>query len=207
MSCVERARFVNNPVRIGVFGGTFDPIHLGHLAIAQTAMAQAHLDRILFVIAANPPHKPGEQVTPAEIRVAMTAAAIAHEPRFEISRLEVDRPGKSYSAETLKLLHESLPDARLYFIVGYDSAVDMPRWYRPEEIVCRARVLIAPRPEISRPLPPLLEGCSEMLDMPEFHLASSEIRARIHRGETLEDALPAPVTAMIQEKGLYQQCR
>ena len=158
MSSAVRGRCVNNPVRIGVFGGTFDPIHAGHLAIARAAREQARLDKVLFVIAAAPPHKPGDSITPAETRVAMTAAAIAGVPGFELSRIELDRPGPSYTADTLNLLHEEMPEAQLFFIVGYDSALDLPKWRRPEEIVGAATLLIAPRPENTRPLPAFLEG-------------------------------------------------
>jgi len=206
MSSAVRGRCVNKPSRIGVFGGTFDPIHAGHLAIARAAMDQARLDKVLFVIAAAPPHKPGDSITPAEMRVAMTAAAVTGEPGFELSRIELDRPGPSYTADTLNLLHEQMPEARLFFIVGYDSALDLPKWRRPEEIVRAATLLIAPRPESTRPLPPFLEGRHLMLDMPQCPLSSSDIRARLKQGEDLKDALPEGVARIIRENRLYRSC-
>jgi nicotinate-nucleotide adenylyltransferase len=207
MFVAVRDRSVGNPMRIGVFGGTFDPIHLGHLAIAHAAKTQAKLDKILFIIAASPPHKPGESITPAEDRVAMTEAALANEPGFELSRIELNRTGPSYTADTLRLLGESLPEAQFYFIVGYDSALDMPKWRCPEEILRRARLLIAPRSENPHPLPSLLQGHCEMLVMPECNLSSSEIRAQIQRSEALNNALPEGVAQFIREKRLYCPCR
>ncbi|NLV43501.1 MAG: nicotinate (nicotinamide) nucleotide adenylyltransferase [Candidatus Hydrogenedentes bacterium] len=197
---------MSNPERIGVFGGTFDPIHLGHLAIAKTAMTQAELNKVLFVIAAAPPHKPGQSITPAETRVAMTEAAIKNEAGFELSRIELDRPGPSYTAVTLGLIQEAMPGARLFFIVGYDSALDLPRWHCPDEILRRATLLIAPRPENRRPLPRMLNNHHEMLVMAESPLSSSDIRARLKRGEMPSDALPAPVTEIIRRERLYQSC-
>ncbi len=204
MSLEARAKSVSNPKRIGIFGGTFDPVHLGHLAIAQTAKAQAHLDKVLFVVAAAPPHKSGDALTPADTRVAMTAAAIREEPAFELSRIELDRPGLSYTADTLALLKKSMPGARLFLIVGYDSAIDLPRWHSPENIMRLATLLIAPRPENTQPLPPLLKGHYEMLVMPEYRLSSSDIRARLQRGECVSGALPEAVMRIIQEKRLYR---
>lgn len=206
MSFAARARSVSRPARIGVFGGTFDPIHEGHLAIAHAAMTQARLDKVLFVIAAAPPHKPGGTITPAETRVAMAAAAIENRPGFELSRIELDRPGPSYTADTLGLLQESMPEAELFFIVGYDSALDLPKWRKPGEIVRLATLLIAPRPENTRSLPPLLEGRYIILNMPQCPLSSSEIRARLKQGEPLNDALPAGVARIIREQRLYTSC-
>ncbi len=192
-----------NPCRIGVFGGTFDPIHNGHLAIARAARAQAALDRVLFVIASNPPHKPDATITSADLRAAMTEAAIANEPAFEISRVELDRPGLSFTVDTLTRLHEGMPDAELFFIVGYDSALDLPRWRRPEEIMRLARLLVAPRPQNRRPLPALLQGRCDLLSMEEWPIASSDIRKGLQMGEDMGALLPEPVLRIIADKELY----
>jgi len=198
---------VNNTLRIGVFGGTFDPIHLGHLAIARAAKAQAHLDNILFVVAAAPPHKPEAVLASADMRAAMITAALKGESGFELSRIELDRPGPSYTVDTLRALKEATPGAALFFIVGYDSALDLPKWHAPREILRLASLLIAPRPRSNtRPLPPMLEGNCEMLAMREYPFASSEIRARLQRGESAEDALPPAVGRFIQQHRLYQRC-
>jgi len=194
---------VSKPKRIGVFGGTFDPIHKGHLAIAHAACEQAQLDKVLFVIAANPPHKHGNAITPAPLRVAMTEAAIAGEKRFEVSRIELDRKGPSYSADTLRRLHELLSPVELYFIVGYDSALDLPRWRQPDEILRLSKLLVAPRPDLKAPLPGMVAKRGGMLKMEEYPVSSSEIRERMERGEDMNAWLPPPTAAFIAEKGLY----
>ncbi len=190
--------------RIGVFGGTFDPIHKGHLAIARAAREQAELDKVLFVIAANPPHKNGVAVTPAQERVAMTAVAIADEPGFEISRVELDRPGPSYTADTLARLRDALAPAELFFIVGYDSALDMPRWRHPQTVLRLATLLVAPRPDNSSPLPPMIREKCVLLHMEEYPVSSSAIRERMARGEDMSGWLPPAVQEIIDAKGLYR---
>ena len=144
---------MNDPSRIGVFGGTFDPIHTGHLAIAHAALEQACLDKVLFVIAANPPHKHDNAITPASLRAAMTASAIAGIPAFEICSIEIDRPGPSYTADTLMGLHEQYAPAELFFIVGYDSAIDLPHWRNPEKLFNLPNCLWHPVHRIQRHFP------------------------------------------------------
>ncbi len=195
---------MDNPLRIGVFGGTFDPIHKGHLAIAQAAQQQAQLDKVLFVIAANPPHKNDIGLTPAPLRVAMTEAAIAACPGFEVCRIELDRPGPSYTVDTLKRLHEELAPERLFFIVGYDSALDLPGWRQPQEILRLATLLVAPRPKNKGSLPALVTDNCQMLRMNEYPVSSSEIREGIARGEDMSAWLPAGAQAVIDAKGLYR---
>jgi nicotinate-nucleotide adenylyltransferase len=177
-------------------------MHIGHLAIARAARDQAHLDRVLFVIAANPPHKQ-DTATPASMRLAMAEAAIADDPDFELSRLELERPGPSYTADTLARLKTLYPEAALFFIAGYDSALDLPHWRKPESLLEQASLLVAPRPENSRPLPAMLEGRCRLLRMDDCPISSSEIRARIGQGENMDVWLPPPVAAMIRDKGLY----
>ncbi len=195
---------MNKPQRIGVFGGTFDPIHTGHLAIAQAACEQAHLDRVLFVIAANPPHKHDNDITPATLRVDMTKSAIANNPLFEVCCIELDRSGPSYTADTLKDLHARYAPATLFFIAGYDSAMDLPRWRNPEAILKLATLLVAPRPENKAPLPPLIAENCAVLTMKEYPVSSSEIRSRMEQGEDMTAWLPAPTADFIAEKGLYR---
>lgn len=198
---------MNKSQRIGVFGGTFDPIHLGHLAIARAARDQARLDKVLFVLAGCPPHKSSEAITPAPLRAAMVKEALRDESQFELSLVELERPGPSFTADTLRLLQKQLPEATLFLIVGYDSAIDIPKWRSPEEILKYARLLIAPRPDHHEPLPPLLQGRSELLTIPECPLSSSEIRTQLQSGENLESALPKPVLQFIQKHRLYQPCQ
>jgi nicotinate-nucleotide adenylyltransferase len=197
---------VNSALRIGIFGGTFDPIHLGHLAIARAALAQAHLSKVLFVIAADPPHKPGQTITPVHLRVAMVNAALQGEAAFELSEIELERPGPSYTAVTLAHIQQTLPTAQLFFIIGYDSALDFPKWYRPGEILQHADLLIAPRPENKEPLPALLDDHHQLLDMKEWSLSSSHIRDTIRAGSIPVDTLPDSVITIIRKEGLYSSC-
>jgi nicotinate-nucleotide adenylyltransferase len=197
---------VNNSRRTGILGGTFDPIHKGHLAIARAALEQAALDKILFVVAANPPHKINNSLTDVSLRLAMTEAAIADTPAFQISRVELDRKGYSYTADTLKTLHEEDPQSELFFIIGYDSALDLPRWREPGKILEQAALLIAPRPDCMEPLPEILHGHAALLHMEPCHISSSAIRRRIQEGKEVSDMLPAGVCEIIQRERLYQSC-
>ena len=197
---------VDNPLRIGIFGGTFDPLHNVHLRIAEAACAAAALDRVLFVVSATPPHKRDDVTASAEDRCAMTAAAIANRPGFEICRCELDRPGPSYTADTVEWVQEAYPGAIIYLIIGYDSAVDLPRWRHPERILNRAHLLIAPRPDCPRTLGPELNGRYDLLSFAADTLSSTEIRERLEAGEDISDWAPAAVVHYIREKGLYS-CR
>ncbi|MEA3366078.1 MAG: nicotinate (nicotinamide) nucleotide adenylyltransferase, partial [Candidatus Hydrogenedentes bacterium] len=138
---------MNKTNRIGVLGGTFDPIHKAHIRIAKAALNQARLDKVLFVVAAHPPHKSRRKLhATSEERFAMVQAALADEPAMEPSRIELDRDGPSYTAETLAILEEHYRGAKLFLILGLDSLVDMPHWHHPEMILAKADLLVAPRP-------------------------------------------------------------
>lgn len=164
---------------------------------------EAGLDKVLFVIAGNPPHKPESDITPAGVRAEMVAAAIAGQPVFEVSRVELESPRPSYTADTLRRLDREYPGAELYFLLGYDSALDLPRWRNPEEILRRAILLIAPRPESAGPLPPLPPDRFRLLAMPAAAVSSSDIRERVRRGDPFREFVPAAVAAIIESKGLY----
>jgi len=194
---------VSNLQRIGVYGGTFDPIHTTHLAIARAALAHAQLDRVLFVVVASPPHKQNEDYAGAEDRCALVEAAIAGEAKFELSRLEIDRGGPSFTVDTLRQLHRDYPGAALFLIIGQDSLADLPSWRDPREILAQARLLVVPRPGAPAPPPRLLEGRFETLPFPESSVSSTEIRARIAGGEDLSALLPPAVERLIRAKGLY----
>ncbi len=121
-------------MRIGIFGGTFDPVHVGHLILATESASQLDLDKVLWMVTADPPHK-GELVTPVEHRLAMVAAAIDADPLFEISRIEVDRPGPHLAVDTMRLLHELYPSDTLVYLMGGDSLEDLPTWYKPADFL------------------------------------------------------------------------
>lgn len=202
MSFGGPARSLGKHERIGVFGGTFDPIHTKHLEIARAALQQARLDRVLFVVAARPPHKREAMPTDPEDRFAMVEAAVAGEPAFEACRIEMDREGPSYSADTLEELSRRYPDAQFWLIIGLDSLVDLPRWRAPDRILALARPLVVPRPG-KWTVPAKLEGRFDWLDLPEADISSTEARRRISAGEPLADLLPESVQRVIQQRGIY----
>ena len=189
--------------RIGVYGGTFDPIHQTHIAIARAALRQAKLDRVLFVVAACAPHKRHASVADAEDRCALVAEALAGEPRMEASRIELDRGGLSFTIDTLLELHARHPEAELYLIVGQDSMADVPGWKDPKGIVSLARFLVAPRPDAPARIPGVLRPYCDLLSFEESAVSSTEIRERLAGGERVSDVLPSAVENSIREKGLY----
>lgn len=196
---------MSDPRRIGVFGGTFDPIHNTHIAIARAAREQANLDLVLFVVSANPPHKRGATLAPPEDRLALVRAALAGEAGMEASRIELDRSGPSYTADTLAELQARYPSASLYLIIGMDSLIDLPKWKSPERILGLAHLLVVPRPG-RRQVPASLAGRYSMLAFEEAEDSSTEVRSRIAAGEPCDDLLPRAVIDLIQERGLYREC-
>lgn len=198
-------------MRVGVFGGTFDPVHLGHLIVAQEVRFRAALDNVLFVPAGQPPHKPGRVITPAAHRLAMLERALASEPSFAISRIEIDRPGPSYSVTTLRALRAELgPSADLYFILGSDQVADLPTWHRPAELLELCTVLAVERPGAPCDLAAAearLPGLRERLlwvPVPQIGIAAREIRRRVAAGEPIRYFVPDAVAAYIAVHGLYR---
>jgi nicotinate-nucleotide adenylyltransferase len=198
----------DTPHRLGVFGGTFDPIHNAHIAMARAAQSFAALDEVLFMVSARPPHKREEQKTPAEARLAMVEAALAAEPGMRACRLELDRPGPSYTADTLEALHENHPDAALFLVVGMDSLADLPGWRRPDDILRLAHLLVIPRPG-EWAAPPAVAGHYDVVPFAETPVSSTEVRERIaEAGDADEAALaelvPPAVLRIIRREGLYE---
>jgi nicotinate-nucleotide adenylyltransferase len=194
-------------MRTGVFGGTFDPVHKGHLNIANAALDQAALDRILFVVAAKPPHKRNNQLTETALRVQMVEAAIADHPAFQVSLVEIERQGYSFTADTLKILKEEDPEGELFFIIGSDSARDLPNWREPQRILDQAALLVAPRPDCPETLPAMLQSRASLLKLEPWDISSSVIRKRIQQGKEIQDMLPQAVWDIIRRERLYQSCR
>ncbi len=190
--------------RIGVFGGTFDPIHNTHLNLARAALSQAALDKVLFVVSAVPPHKRAAVCLGPEERYALVEAALLGEPRMDASRVELDREGPSYTADTLDLLAAANPGADLFLILGMDAVCDLPKWHEPARVVARATILAAARPGQDTTIPPLLHGKCARLDFPEQPVSSTEIRARLGRGEPVAQLLPPAVIAKIASEGWYR---
>lgn len=189
--------------RVGVYGGTFDPIHKAHIAIAQAALEQYRLDLVLFVVAGRPPHKQRHTSASAEDRYEMVRAALEDQPRMEPSRVELDRDGPSYMVDTLAILQDRYPAAKLFLIMGMDSLIDLPNWREPERILDMAHVLVAPRPGGHKP-PEQLEGRFDMLDFDERAVSSTGVRERVEQQGKPDHDVPRPVRRMVQEKGLYR---
>jgi nicotinate-nucleotide adenylyltransferase len=193
-------------------GGTFDPIHLGHLILAEQARAGLGLERVLFVPAGQPWRKAGRQIAPVADRVAMVQAALAGDPYFELSTVESERRGPSYTADTLAVLQDALgPGARLHFIIGLDALMDLPHWRAPERILERARLAVAARPGLELPDTSALErsvpGISARIDlvaMPQIDISSTDIRRRVTAGRSIRFLVPAAVEAYIHACHLYQ---
>lgn len=198
--------------RIGVLGGTFDPPHNGHLALAQAVSAALTLTQLCFVPAADPPHKRGRPKTPAALRVAMLQRALAGRAGMTLSRLDLDRPGPHYTLDTMRLLRATRPAVALWFVMGADSLRDLPGWHRPQELVTLCRLAVVPRPGVAATADmhaALLPGLEQRVDMIEcgpFPHASHEIAGRLRAGEDVSGLLPPAVLAFIREQGLYRRC-
>ena len=212
MATVGRAKGHPAQLRLGILGGTFDPIHNGHLVAAQETHYQLALDRILFVPAGTPPHKPNKPVSPAHHRLHMIELAIASQPAFGISRVDVDRPGPHYTVDMLQLLrNEWPPDAHLFFIEGSDSLAEMVSWYQPQQLIQLCELAVVRRPgsdvdlaELERRLPGL-NSRLHWIDMPLLDISSTDLRARVREGRPISYLVPATVEAYISENGLYHQ--
>lgn len=200
------------PGRVGVLGGTFDPIHYGHLAIAEDCRDQLRLDPVLFIPAGDPPHKRYRAVTPATDRLAMVERAIAGNPRFQLSRLEVDRPGLSYSVDTVGSLRAQLgPETELFFIIGDDSLADLPTWREPARLLDLCTIVAVNRPGYPRfdlaRLDPVIPHASQRIlriEVPDLNLTSSDIRGRVAAGRTITYLVPDSVRDYISEHRLYR---
>jgi len=199
--------------RIGIFGGTFDPPHVGHLILAAEARDQLQLDRVLWMVTPNPPHKTGRRITPLDVRIALVQAAICQDPGFEVSRVEADRPGPHYSVDTVAILANQHPEADLFYLMGGDSLHDLPAWMRPRDLVSAlAGIAVMRRPQDSIDLPGLeraIPGIGAKLhfvDAPLLEVSSSGIRERAAHGRHFRYFVPAPVFDLIVAQRLYR-CR
>jgi len=200
------------PNRIGLFGGTFDPPHLGHLILASEAQSQLELQRLLWILTPEPPHKQDHLITPIEHRLAMVELAIQDDPAFELSRVELDRPGPHYTLDTIKLIAQQNPNADIVPIIGEDSLRDLPKWHQPRELVHACHWIgVMRRPNDEPNLDELeqeLPGISSKIhyvDAPLMEIASSEIRNRIAGGRSVRYYLPAPVHEYIGQHQLYHR--
>lgn len=198
----------------GVFGGTFDPIHLAHLAVAEAARDAFGLRRVLFIPAAQPPHKPGRDISPVEDRLAMVEAAVEGNPAFEISRLEIERSGPSYTVDTLTALCEAAPGDRLALILSAESYSEFGSWHEPRRILDLAALVVAPRvgyadadPDLIARQFPEVRATVAFMDGPRIRLSASEIRQRAADGRSVRYLVPDAVAAYIGDHDLYQHHR
>jgi nicotinate-nucleotide adenylyltransferase len=194
-------------MRLGVFGGTFDPVHIGHLILAEAALDDVGLDRVLFVPAAAPPHKPGGAIAPSEIRLEMLRAALQGNPRFEATDLELLRIGPSYTADTLAQIagEPRWQGAELVLLVGTDMLLDLPRWSRPGEILSRASLLAAERTGFDgRGAEPYVLERTVFLRTPRIDISSSEIRQRISERKSVRYRVVEAVERIIRERRVYR---
>lgn len=186
---------------LGILGGTFDPIHLGHLRAAETAREVLRLERVLFVPSASPPHRPGPLAS-ARDRYAMVALATAGRAEFVPCDLELERGGTSYSVDTLEALHAQQPEESLVLVLGSDALVDLPGWREVERVFRLARVAIVDRPGAG-PAPEALPGPVERLQGAALDVSASQIRKRLAGGSGVHDLVPAAVADYIVKRGLY----
>jgi nicotinate-nucleotide adenylyltransferase len=195
--------------RIGLLGGTFNPPHVAHLVCAQEAYVGLELDRVVWIPVFEPPHKEVEAEPGVEHRIALCQAAVGDDPRFEVSRIEADVPGRSYTVDTLRRLHESSPEDELTFIVGGDMAHALPTWHEPEAVLALATLGVAEREGVRRnDIAERLSGLAgadriRFFDMPRLDISSSMIRRRVANGHPIRYLVPDAVASYISEQGLY----
>lgn len=199
------------PERLGVFGGTFDPPHRGHVRVATDVADRLDLDRMLWVPARVSPFKREEVVTDAEIRLEMVRRAVELDPRFEVDARELDRPGPSYTIDTLEALRSEHPDAEIFLVLGADQFEDFPRWREPERIVRVARLAVmnragaSPRtvaPEVAKAVRGL-EQATVFVPVTDVDVSSTGVRARVAEGRDPADHVPEAVARVIRARGLY----
>ena len=187
-------------MRLGIFGGTFNPIHFGHLLLAETARDTLRLDRVVFIPTAQPPHKRARDLLPGPVRFELVQQAIRDQPVFVASDVELQRTGPSYSIETVNILHRQLPQAKLFLLIGEDMLA--VRWMGWKTLKHLCTVVVAHRPGskgVRR------EAGLKWLEMPQIDITSSDIRARLKAGRSIRYLVPAAVARAIDRHGFYQR--
>jgi nicotinate-nucleotide adenylyltransferase len=198
------------PLRVGVLGGTFDPPHVGHLWLA-TLAADAHgLDRVLFMPSAQPPHKRERPTSGAADRLLMTRLAIVGEPAFELCPIEMERPGPSFTVDSVEELRRMRPDDELYLLMAADSLASIDSWRDPDRLLSLVEWIVGPRPGADMPAPDVLgerfgdaAGRIHLLEGPSLDVSSTEIRRRVAAGRAIRYLVPRSVEELIRDRGLY----
>lgn len=198
--------------RLGIMGGTFDPIHYGHMVAAETARIELGLDIVLFIPTGMPPHKVDNPITDSNLRFEMVEMSIRSNKNFKVSRMEIEREGPTYTIDTLRILHNLFPDQELYFITGTDALKELLTWREPEEIIHLARIVGASRPGYdSRDLLakiyrqyPFTKDRIYQLEVPALAISSTDIRSRVQNQKSIRYLLPEEVRLFIKTNKLYQ---
>ena len=198
--------------KVGIMGGSFDPIHIGHLVVANEALNIYELDEIIFVPAGDPPHKSSLKAAPFH-RLFMVNMAVLSNDKFSVSDLEIKCRGKSYTLNTLREFHKMYEDTEFYFITGTDAVIDLPNWYKPEEVLKLCRFIAASRPGISikevnekiDEIKKTFGGNIELLKIPMLQISSTEIRKRVSMGISVKYLLPESVEQYIIKNKLYKE--
>jgi len=190
--------------QIGIFGGSFDPPHLGHLIVAESVRGAAELDKVVFVPAFQPPHKLGNYSATAAQRIAMTRLAVRGNAMFSVSEYEISRRGISYTVDTVKEFSRQYPDAELSLIMGLDSFHEFPAWKTPEEIVLTARLLVYARPGFDSSSGNPFFHHAEFVSAPLVDISSNMIRRRVSSGKGIRYLVPRPVEEFILRHKLYR---
>jgi nicotinate-nucleotide adenylyltransferase len=201
-------------MRVGLFGGSFDPVHYGHLLLAECCREQCRLDAVWFLPAAVPPHKQQRKLTPAANRIEMLELAIAAQPAFAVSRYETDRGGVNYTVDTLTHFQEEDPQRELFFLLGADMLHDLPTWHQPQRVCELAVLVVVCRAGVAGPdferlagfaSPPRIDLIRRhQVEMPEIGSSSSEIRRRVAAGLSIRYQVPRAVEEYIYAHGLYR---
>lgn len=190
--------------RLGVMGGTFDPIHHGHLVAASEVATLFHLDEVVFVPTGRPWQKSGDAVSPAEDRYLMTVVATASNPRFSVSRVDIDRDGPTFTVDTLTDLQERRPEAELFFITGADALAQILSWYRADEVFARAHLIGVTRPGYELVGEHLPVGGASLVEVPALAISSTDCRDRVARGMPVWYLVPDGVVQYIEKRQLYR---
>jgi nicotinate-nucleotide adenylyltransferase len=202
-------------MNIGVLGGTFDPIHIGHLRVAEEVVARLDLPRILFMPAGQPWLKlnNAHAISPVQHRLEMVRLGIADNPRFKLSTLEIERRGPTYTIDSVEQLHKQLRQGdEIFFILGWDNLMQLPQWHQPRRLLELCRLVAVPRVDFPLPDLPALEkelpGITQrviLFDKPRIDVNASEVRRRAAEGKSISDFVPKPVERYIKEHGLYKK--
>jgi nicotinate-nucleotide adenylyltransferase len=198
-------------MRLGIYGGTFDPVHYGHLLLAEQCREACRLDEIWFLPTGSPPHKQGVEITPPKFRKEMLEIALAGMPQFKVSTLEMDRPGPHFTVETLSEIHHTRPLDELFLLVGRDSLAEFPTWMEPERIAELAVIVAANRgrgaidmEKLRETLGAAIASRVELVSMPGIDVSASDLRRRIAEGRSIRFQTPRAVEQYISAHRLYR---